>query len=129
MPRLVTLIFSLCATLAAVVSGNVVAQVDPRWAGASVRDLWNEYGNIFKHGNRNAASHLWSSFLMQRAATMTEAKFTELSGGYCAVSGSPVTPMGQTRSNLHMFRTDGVPHGFQRLSLQSQRLWVVSGTA
>jgi len=25
-----------------------------------VQDLWNEYQNIFKYGNRNAASHLWS---------------------------------------------------------------------
>ncbi|KAH8046511.1 hypothetical protein JL720_16374 [Aureococcus anophagefferens] len=31
-------------------------------------DLRNEYGNIFKHGNRNAASHRWATFLLDRAA-------------------------------------------------------------
>lgn len=48
--------------------------------------------NIFKYGNRNAASHLWSTFLMDRAVFLTERTFLDVASGYCAVSGSPVTP-------------------------------------
>lgn len=35
-----------------------------------VQDLHREYHNIFRFGNRNAASHLWASFLLERAAQM-----------------------------------------------------------
>jgi len=77
------------------------------WAGKTVRDLHQEYGNIFKHGNRNAASHLWSTFLMDRAPFMSAKRFETLSGGYCAVSGSPTTPMDQTRYQMRLDRVDG----------------------
>ena len=33
------------------------------WAGETVRDLHREYQNIFRYGNRNAASHRWATFL------------------------------------------------------------------
>ena len=36
--------------------------------------IHREYGNIFKYGNRNAASHLWSSFLLDRAWNFDQGK-------------------------------------------------------
>merc|ERR1712046_179430 len=73
-----------------------------RWKGTTVRDLWGEYGNIFRHGNRNAASHLWSAFLLDRSAEMPLERFNQLMGGYCAVSGSPVTPADRTRYRMSL---------------------------
>eukprot|EP00966_Prymnesium_polylepis_P007046 162511-Prymnesium_polylepis.1 len=67
---------------------------------ADVRDLHREYGNVFKVGNRNAASHLWSSFILERAPTMTHERFELMASGYCAISGSPVTPSDYTRYQL-----------------------------
>merc|ERR1719263_1335491 len=83
-----TFLFSLPSTSAA-------------W-GESVADLHKEYYNIFKHGNRNAASHLWSSFVLDRSEEMTHDKFTLLMSGYCAVSGSPVQPQDRTRYRLNL---------------------------
>lgn len=85
-------------------SGEIV---EP-WDGRSVQDLHREYGNIFKHGNRNAASHLWSTFLIDRAVFMTRQRFLKLSAGYCAVSGSPVSPGDATRYKLRLERVDGL---------------------
>ena len=59
-----------------------------------------EYNNIFRFGNRNAASHLWSAFLLERAPTMTYERFELIMSGYCAISGSPVTPSDYTRYQL-----------------------------
>eukprot|EP00931_Biecheleriopsis_adriatica_P051160 TRINITY_DN29648_c0_g2_i1.p1 TRINITY_DN29648_c0_g2~~TRINITY_DN29648_c0_g2_i1.p1 ORF type:complete len:407 (+),score=56.61 TRINITY_DN29648_c0_g2_i1:84-1304(+) len=84
-------------------SGEVVQP----WHGRSVQDLHKEYSNIFRHGNRNAASHLWSTFLMDRAVFMSKKRFLRLSGGYCAVSGSPVSPSDATRYKLRLDRVDG----------------------
>merc|ERR1719440_142187 len=47
----------------------------PTWHGTGPRDLHREYNNIFKHGNRNAASHLWYSFVNERAPQMTHDRF------------------------------------------------------
>lgn len=80
--------------------------VEP-WDGRTVQDLHREYGNIFRYGNRNAASHMWSSFLINRARFMPENRFQHLSGGYCAVSGSPVSPSDSTRYRLSLERADG----------------------
>jgi len=93
-------------TTGSVPSRDVALQV-PDWSGTTVRDLWGEYSNIFRYGNRNAASHLWSAFLMERAPKMSRARFVELSGGYCAVSGSPVTPMDQTRYKMTLDNVRG----------------------
>uniref|UniRef100_A0A7S4B7W2 Uncharacterized protein n=1 Tax=Chrysotila carterae TaxID=13221 RepID=A0A7S4B7W2_CHRCT len=59
---------------------------------ASVMDLHREYGNIFESGNRNAASHLWASFLIDRQAQMTQSRFEMFFTGFCAISGSPLSP-------------------------------------
>jgi len=57
---------------------------------ASTKTFLNQYNNIFKTGNRNAASHLWSSFLLQRSTCMTQSDFEALNKQFCAVSGSPL---------------------------------------
>lgn len=77
------------------------------WDGRTVQDLHREYSNIFRNGNRNAASHLWSSFLINRAPFMPRKRFIKLSGGYCAVSGSPVDPSDVTRYKLRLDHVDG----------------------
>jgi len=106
-------VFVFGGALAEAVKRNVPARrntngeiVEP-WDGKDVKALHREYGNIFKHGNRNAASHLWSSFLIDRAPFMSPARFEKLSTGFCAVSGSPVTPMSQTRYKMKLERVDG----------------------
>ena len=35
--------------------------------GLTIEELHSNYGNIFSSGNRNAASHLWSSFVLERS--------------------------------------------------------------
>ena len=84
-----------------------VAGVSPPWRPATVRDLHSEYGNIFKHGNRNAASHLWVSFILQRASQLAPSKLEEMFTGFCAVSGSPTRPSDYTRYRLTLPRVDG----------------------
>ena len=70
------------------------AQVLVRWGGASVNDLHDEYRNIFpKTYNRNAASHLWSSFVLRRSLQYQPSKVRELMSGFCSVSGSIVRPV------------------------------------
>jgi len=50
---------------------------------------------------------------MKHAPTMRSRRFVELSGGYCAVSGSPVTPMDQTRYRMTLQNvTGGLETGF-----------------
>ena len=58
----------------------------------SVRQLHAAYGAIFKTRNRNAASHLWMTHVLERAPTMTRAEVDGALAGFCAVSGSPVNP-------------------------------------
>lgn len=76
------------------------------WTGKRVRDLHKEYRHIFATGNRNAASHKWATFLMQRSAALSAAKLAEMFSGFCAVSGSPVHPSQYTRYKLTL---DAVP--------------------
>jgi hypothetical protein len=80
------------------------------WNGENVRDLHKEYYNIFKHGNRNAASHLWSKFLLDRSSEMTPEKLTYMFSGFCAVSGSPVSPQDRTRYRLTLDKVGGGKH-------------------
>ena len=50
------------------------------------------YEYIFPNGNRNAASHLWATFVLDRAKQMTAAKLDYFFMSFCPVSGSPVMP-------------------------------------
>ena len=63
----------------------------------AVTDLHNEYNNIFLHGNRNAASHLWATFLLERAPQMSASRLELFFQGFCSISGSPVRPSDYTR--------------------------------
>jgi len=92
------------ATASGTSSGEIASIVEP-WLPASstnpvIQELHREYGNIFRHGNRNAASHLWSSFLFERSNQMTIERFQFFMSGYCAVSGSPVRSSEYTRYRL-----------------------------
>lgn len=62
------------------------------WSEKTPYDLFSLYGTIFPKKNRNAASHKWASFILDRAKSMSEAKIKELFRAFCAVSGSPLTP-------------------------------------
>jgi hypothetical protein len=86
---------------AAAETGGVVAPWPPaRSASPQVQDLHREYHNIVRVGNRNAASHLWASFLLERAPQMTWERLQFFFTGFCAVSGSPVRPSDYTRYQL-----------------------------
>jgi hypothetical protein len=58
---------------------------------SSPGELIDQYYNIFRTGNRNAASHLWMSFVLNRSTTMTDATIKDVFKGFCAISGSPVS--------------------------------------
>ena len=60
----------------------------------SIDDLHSAYGDIFASGNRNAASHLWASWILARSTSLTHTDFSGLFSGFCPVSGSPVRPTG-----------------------------------
>jgi hypothetical protein len=97
---------------AAVLSNPAPAVRPPPWPPASspqpsVQDLHREYGNIFKHGNRNAASHRWSTFLLDRSEQMTAERLAFFFSGFCAVSGSPVRPNDYNRYRLTLPRLGG----------------------
>lgn len=78
------------------------AQENELVALRDIGDLHSQYGNIFKHGNRNAASHRWATYILQRAATMQHELIETLFSGFCAVSGSPVRPNDYTRYRLRI---------------------------
>lgn len=56
----------------------------------SPEDLAAQYYNIFKSGNRNAASHKWASYILDRASDMSAATVKNVFKGFCPVSGSPI---------------------------------------
>ena len=69
-----------------------IQEIVPQWSGTTIHDLHNEYSNIFKYGNRNAAAHRWASFILDHANSMNMETLKILFSGFCAVSGSPVRP-------------------------------------
>lgn len=79
-----------------------IAPVLDKWDATTVQDLHKEYQNIFRYGNRNAASHLWATFLLQRAHQMSDTKLQLMFSGFCAVSGSPVRPSDYGRYQLSL---------------------------
>ena len=64
-------------------------------SAVDISDLHASYGQIFPTHNRNAASHLWSSWVLERAASLGHEEFVNLFAGFCPVSGSPVNPVPQ----------------------------------
>ena len=97
------LIVAVTPQAPASVIGEAGALVPP-WRGTTVADLHAEYRNIFTHGNRNAASHLWASFLLDRAPQLTLETLETLFTGFCAVSGSPVHASDYKRYRLTLPR-------------------------
>ena len=73
----------------------------------SIQDLFREYNFIFRHGNRNAASHRWATFLLDRAPQMTMERLEFFFTGFCAVSGSPVRPNDYNRYRLTLPQVGG----------------------
>merc|ERR1719210_110953 len=67
-----------------VVAGNT------QWKGKNTDDFFNEYYNIFKSRNRNAASHKWAAFLLDRSMSFDEETFVKYFASFCPVSGSIV---------------------------------------
>merc|ERR1719502_249101 len=61
------------------------------------KDLFNRYDAIFKSGNRNAASHLWASYILTRSVTMTPETLRQLFMSFCPISGSPISVPEQSR--------------------------------
>ena len=70
-------------------------------ASLTINDLHEHYNEIFPSNNRNAASHLWSSWIMNKAPQLGSAEFNTLFSGFCPVSGSPVSP---TDYNTYAYR-------------------------
>jgi len=64
------------------------------WNPMSVDDLADKYGEVFgpHGGNRNAASHLWAKYIIDRADQLSHSQIDMLFSGFCAVSGSPLGP-------------------------------------
>merc|ERR1711973_1081423 len=59
----------------------------------TVNELHGKYYEIFSRAhNRNAASHLWASYILNRSSSFSASEIRELFGGFCPVSGSPVRP-------------------------------------
>jgi len=63
----------------------------------TVDELHSHYREIFATGNRNAASHLWASFILNGASELRHDELRDLFGGFCPVSGSPVYPSDANR--------------------------------
>lgn len=104
--------------LALVVAAS--AQELQQWQQASVKDLHHQYNNIFKHGNRNAASHLWTSFLLERASGISTAQLQYLFSGFCAISGSPVNPGDYNR---YLLRLPSVASGQREAGFMHYCCW------
>lgn len=70
--------------------------------------LVRAYETVFKTGNRNSASHLWTSWLMKRSSTMTAAEFEKLFESFCGISGSIIT---KSAPDEDMIMPDGLGLG------------------
>ena len=94
------------ATCAAVAAANSLELELPNTAledvPAGPRELHQRYSEIFRYGNRNAASHLWTSYILDRASVTPAAQIESLFSGFCAVSGSPVYPSDYKRYRLRL---------------------------
>jgi len=72
-----------------------------------VGDLHAHYNDIFPTRNRNAASHRWSTFILERSHELSPSQIEMLFTGFCAVSGSPVTPGAYNRYNVVLAKMGG----------------------
>lgn len=65
-------------------------------------ELFDRYYEIFPSGNRNAASHRWATYILERSEDMSERTLRDLFAGFCPVSGSPLS---YSRSALRVSMT------------------------
>ena len=106
--RTATLLLAPVLGLLAVFCPAATRAGDVAWSGTTVNDLHAEYRNIFKKGNRNAASHLWASFLLARSENFaTPAALQNMFHGFCPVSGSPVRPSAFNRYQIQLGGVNG----------------------
>lgn len=75
-------------TLLTVLLSPRLCQTKGNESSLEPEDLRDNYMNIFKSGNRNAASHLWTNFVLQRAGSLPEKAVLRAFKFFCAVSGS-----------------------------------------
>jgi len=76
---------SACILL--LLSGNSLSAVGEL---TGPNDLRKAFYDIFPTGNRNAASHKWATYVLDRASGMTAATMKNVFKGFCPVSGSPI---------------------------------------
>ena len=95
-----TAFIAACAAVAA--ANTMELEVQDVDVPAGPRELHQRYSEIFRYGNRNAASHLWTSYILDRAAMTPAAQLELLFSGFCAVSGSPVYPSDYKRYRLRL---------------------------
>lgn len=83
-------------------------------------DLIKHYNIIFENVgyNRNAAGHVWSSYILDKSALFTENEIYTLFSQFCPVSGSPITLSNNIKPYPYTINHDGtmvssiVPTGF-----------------
>ena len=80
----------------------------PGGVSVTINDLHSAYSTIFPTGKHNAASHKWSSWIIERSSTMSKEDFHTLFTGFCPVSGSPVQP---SQYNTYRYSLPGVLPG------------------
>lgn len=54
-------------------------------------ELFDKYYEVFPNQNRNAASHRWATYILERSSEMSEKTLRDLFAGFCPVSGSPLS--------------------------------------
>ena len=95
-----TAFIAACAAVAA--ANTLELEVRDVDVPAGPRELHQRYSEIFRYGNRNAASHLWTTYILDRASVTPAAQIELLFSGFCAVSGSPVYPSDYKRYRLRL---------------------------
>jgi hypothetical protein len=79
----------------------------PQYELNTVHDLSKNYYHIFTSGNRNAASHLWTKFILDRASDMSAVKLETMFHGFCAISGSPLPDLSRTEYKVSLPKIGG----------------------
>lgn len=73
----------------------------------SAEDLVARYGEVFSTGNRNAASHLWTSYILEHASGCDAETVEALFRGFCPVSGSPLPDDPRTQYQVLLRKVGG----------------------
>uniref|UniRef100_A0A7S2L855 Subtilisin n=1 Tax=Zooxanthella nutricula TaxID=1333877 RepID=A0A7S2L855_9DINO len=73
----------------------------------TVQDLHSQYRNVFRSGNRNAASHLWAGYVLNRSSSLQADKLELMFRGFCPVSGSIIQDAPRTIYRTTLPRVGG----------------------